>query len=605
MAMAISVKIQEQTKKILYDNIDKELNNHDIEYDVNSFKDKDSPAHAILSNMITSDDDDVFSSIGLMLESDPYIVFVAVKQEKIDYSSIGEKVIALYEQDKDKINDDQKVALFFIVQTYSKYLRITDDKKAVWKSIDSEKKIEEKKRGDIICIFNKDVSNDEIAINNIDRYSMQVMPNLTRKSLTSSQPVEMQGYVLSVKLEELVDLYMQLGNQLFSRNLRFGIRDELSVNEEIKKTLCNEPSKFWYRNNGVTLAIEGESDILQYSDKIVLKRKDSTKINFSVINGAQTLTAAAEVFYKAEDDSKLKEKLKEAFVLLRIICFQNDGNKDNAQNEARIVSIALNRQKPITVGDIAYSSNFVIGFNKIVEQYRSKGIKNEMLFDIVRRGESPTQQSMEVARFVRVLRACRHLPSDARNKGAKTLLQCTSSPEKGIIFNDELLEDWKSGSDHLEENNKRFERDFRAIYFADQLELSYQMYKKKALLSLNNKDFGSIDEQHKEMLLQEYTSIINNAGWFFVSVILYRLNKNKNKDDKDYTGFSYDCLKKIQEENVMIVLMEKFAEKSLELLNSDQQLPKPISVNTFKSNKAQELLKGTKYQLMDATLKKL
>jgi hypothetical protein len=49
-------------------------------------------------------------------------------------------------------------------------------------------------------------------------------------------------------------------------------------------------------------------------------------------------------------------------------------------------------------------------------------------------------------------------------------------------------------------------------------------------------------------------------------------------------------LEKIQEENVIIALMEKFAEKSRKLLYNDQELPKPISVNTFKKNIAQYFL---------------
>ena len=76
----------------------------------------------------------------------------------------------------------------------------------------------------------------------------------------------------------------------------------------------------------------------------------------SVINGAQTITTAAEFWYddigsKDENAEEIRERArKQARVLLRIMCVNED--RKDCQAELDQISISLNRQKPIKGEDI-------------------------------------------------------------------------------------------------------------------------------------------------------------------------------------------------------------------------------------------------------------
>jgi hypothetical protein len=109
-----------------------------------------------------------------------------------------------------------------------------------------------------------------------------------------------------VNLYDVVEIYNQIGYILFRDNVRFGIGEQLGVDKAIKDTLKNAPNYFWFRNNGITLLIEEPDRILDSASEIILKRQNDEKIVFSVINGAQTITAAAEYFYT------LQAKIEEA-----------------------------------------------------------------------------------------------------------------------------------------------------------------------------------------------------------------------------------------------------------------------------------------------------
>ena len=83
----------------------------------------------------------------------------------------------------------------------------------------------------------------------------------------------------------------------------------------------------------------------------------------SVINGAQTITTAADFLYgdakRNEDDPEgaRTRAMEQARVLLRIMCVNED--ESDCQGEFDQISISLNRQKPIKGEDIAYTDPLV------------------------------------------------------------------------------------------------------------------------------------------------------------------------------------------------------------------------------------------------------
>jgi AIPR protein len=85
---------------------------------------------------------------------------------------------------------------------------------------------------------------------------------------------------------------------LFAKNLR-KFTGSTDVNEAIKGTLANEPSKFWYFNNGITILCNS----LQKKALGGSKRTSGVFVceGVSVVNGAQTVGCIGEVAVSAPD----------------------------------------------------------------------------------------------------------------------------------------------------------------------------------------------------------------------------------------------------------------------------------------------------------------
>ena len=148
------------------------------------------------------------------------------------------------------------------------------------------------------------------------------------------------GYVLygdegslitNIKATSLKDNYDKFKHAgLFALNLRFYIADK-KVDPEIEKTIKNNPSKFWYFNNGIIIVCD---DYKINGDEIELK-------NYSIVNGGQTTRMIGEIPF-TEDFS----------IFCKII--KNTKPKDSAEYVEFVgdVAQASNNQKPIKSEDL-------------------------------------------------------------------------------------------------------------------------------------------------------------------------------------------------------------------------------------------------------------
>lgn len=113
----------------------------------------------------------------------------------------------------------------------------------------------------------------------------------------------------SVSAQDLVAWFDENEDRLFAENLRFGI-EKSEVNDGIIRTAAEDPSHFWYFNNGITAICDNFAKQAVGGTNTDSGVFDVAKI--SVINGAQTISSLV----KARDQGA---NLENVFVHMRII----------------------------------------------------------------------------------------------------------------------------------------------------------------------------------------------------------------------------------------------------------------------------------------------
>lgn len=142
-----------------------------------------------------------------------------------------------------------------------------------------------------------------------------------------------------IRLIDLVALYQQHGPSLYEKNIRTFLGKKTGVNAAIRKTLALEPANFFYLNNGVTalahiIAVKGERPA-DRSKRLEVQ-------GFSIINGAQTITSAAEHIQDCPG-----ENISSALVAITLI--QVSPNDDFGKT----ITKARNYQNQVSAADFA------------------------------------------------------------------------------------------------------------------------------------------------------------------------------------------------------------------------------------------------------------
>lgn len=380
------------------------------------------------------------------------------------------------------------------------------------------------------CILVRSYVRQDVRLKGLKRYEMIQEPPMDRSLNLETAPdpaPAVQTLVFTADLYQLAELYNTVGDQLFQNNVRFGINETLGVDQSIRQTLEREPGMFWYKNNGITLLILERQAFLRCASELRLGRLDPEQAPaFSVVNGAQTITTAARYFFKLEYDieccqdpgekAKLEEKLKaakeEAKVLVRVTQIgAGPGEEDTIREKANDISVALNRQKPIRIEDIAFTSPAV---HKLSEYLRAR----EGLPRLVRRGEETGGgKELTLIEFVRARMACAGFPGAARSKSANELLRFKPGEDNQYTFSYPGLfaDDWQEAEGE-EEEDAIFNRDYRAVWFAHQTARDYDKHVK------------ALKPEDPDVL-----AVINNGKWYFTALSVQMVNKCRMARGKD------------------------------------------------------------------------
>jgi len=385
-------------------------------------------------------------------------------------------------------------------------------------------------------VIDREYSGEIARIRDINRYDSIPMPPISGSPNTDTKEHPKKNLpcsiVLTVPLRQLIELYNQVGDQLFNRNVRLGIGDKMDVHRAMYHTLEKEPEHFWYMNNGITLLVDDPDFRLNSADSLELGMLEPDSVpRFSVINGAQTISICSEYAFEweyrkencPERKNEAKKRLKDfekAQVILRVIhvplCMEQNVSFEEQENIrlANNISISLNRQKPVKQEDIAFTTPFV---QKMLEYLENKA---DAPFCLVRRGENRHVTQMDLVEFSKARLACVNLPGKARAVSSGEIMALefnTDNFRKKDIFVDEWL------ADDIERDDV-FRRYYGAVLFTSQLEACYKRNQKPVQKEMKN-----------ENCEENSMSALNNGSWYFTALLVQLLNDFST----DYSKF--DC----------------------------------------------------------------
>lgn len=517
----------------------------------------------------------ITDSLTLKIDADELLLLVKIVPDKVDGNfaqnikeEIEEKIKEIVMRNPDDSIKEifKSINLLFFVSSIHARLKLKDafSPKNSMDLIKSVRKTTGIKNFKLNPVFylDKDISTDEIKLPNIRRYEMVTLPpfNTDFDVPEENKNSTLKGYVFTANLLDLVSLYNDIGDQLFKKNVRLGIDDKLDVDKSIKETLANKPEAFWFRNNGITILVEEAQMKLDRVGEIILKESDKSDLKFSVINGAQTITAASEYYYAlSEKDRAAQSSL--AKVIVKIIHIRDEDPK-SAEKEAKNISVSLNRQKPIKAEDIAFTNEFIETMNDYLESSKAA-------YTLVRRGEefSTNNKAYSLINFAKARKACSGDPGPARSNATATLLKINT---ENLQFHDQEIfkPEWYSATEA--EKKDCYGTFYSPVLFAMDMAKECQSIAKSSKLT------GAAG------------NVMKNGMWYFIAYVVYLLNDG---NDKDYTGFTYSADK--ISHDALRRLFEDFAEFYCENLNADES--DTIS-NAFKTSDNYKVLKECYYK---------
>lgn len=113
-----------------------------------------------------------------------------------------------------------------------------------------------------------------------------------------------QGFFGIVAGEEVANWWMKKGKRLFAKNIR-QMLGATEVNDEVKRTIEEQPENFWYYNNGVTIVAESiKKSMVGGNSRDIGSFKAN---NISIVNGAQTVSVIGKY---AQDGGANLNKLR-------------------------------------------------------------------------------------------------------------------------------------------------------------------------------------------------------------------------------------------------------------------------------------------------------
>lgn len=206
--------------------------------------------------------------------------------------------------------------------------------------------------------------------------------------------------VTFISLNKLLQMYNDLGERLFNKNIRSGLGEGKETNRAIKRSIKmiisgEEPAEnFTFYHNGITLTTE----------KIEPIDNNFSLIEPRVLNGAQTIKTLKAYVDDNKTDDRIPEKLQNIKVMARVV-------KSSQEKFLNKVTINNNRQNPIRPWNLRANDLIQSEFEDLFKEKnifyerRENEFENLTYDELEEKGISDYNKAIEITKFAQTLLA--------------------------------------------------------------------------------------------------------------------------------------------------------------------------------------------------------
>ena len=163
------------------------------------------------------------------------------------------------------------------------------------------------------------------------------------------------GYMCAMPGTLLANLYEKLDTQLLEGNIRSFLSTKVAVNSGIRKTIINEPNKFFIYNNGIS-ATASEVKTTMIDGQLCL----SGIVDFQIVNGGQTTASLYNSRYKDKAD------LSAIYVPMKLTVVE----KEKAKEVIPLIAEYANTQNKVNSADFFSNHDFCIRMQRYSQNCR-------------------------------------------------------------------------------------------------------------------------------------------------------------------------------------------------------------------------------------------
>ena len=153
------------------------------------------------------------------------------------------------------------------------------------------------------------------------------------------------GYMCAMPGNLLANLYEKLDTELLEGNIRSFLSTKVAVNSGIRKTIVNEPDRFFIYNNGIS-ATASEVHLSEVGGQLFL----DGIVDFQIVNGGQTTASLYNSRYKDKAD------LSSIFVPMKLTVVE----KNHAKEVIPLIAEYANTQNRVNAADFFSNHEFCI-----------------------------------------------------------------------------------------------------------------------------------------------------------------------------------------------------------------------------------------------------